>query len=183
MAFLFIKGRNEALEINDKAARNAKSTWESCCLTKKHEPLEIGELTIMTSEIKAIQLDTPESEDKERKLFADYLDWRNNFKHLPAEEKAEKSFQYFLFAYYTHTGKKEVDEKQKEYVLKITKEFFEKYPTWCFPSMKIYEQILKKVKKNIVTEETSDKLFMAGERLLYLTEMNELNFLAERLKT
>ncbi len=181
MAYIFIRGKSEALEINDKLARQAKGKWESCCLTKRHEPLEIGELTIMTSEIKAIQTDMPEQEDKEKKLFADYLDWRNEFKQLSPTERAEKSFQYFLFAYYVFTGKKEVDEKQKEYVLKITAEFFEKYPAWCFPSMKIYEPIFKKAGKNTVTEETSDKVFMAGERLLYLTEMNEINFKAECL--
>ncbi len=182
MAYIFLRGKEEGLEVDNGAARLAKLTWERCVQTKRHEPVEIGSLSILTSEIKGIQLDGEERKDLENENFEKYIAWRNEFKNLSPAEKAEKSYQHFLLAFYVYTGKKEVDEKQREYVLKILQEFFEKHPSWCIPSLKIYEPIFKKAGIHEILGQKEDIIFMAGKQLLDFTEINELNFGVERLK-
>jgi len=146
MAYIFIRGKDDAVEVENASAKQIKPIWEHARLTRKHVPVEIGLFSTMTDEIKGIQLDNETSLDKTQDKQKE--EWKKeviSFLKLSPETKAEKSFDYFLLALYVFTGQKEVDEKQKKNVLSLMTKFFEKNPKWAAPSLRLFKNIFEKI--------------------------------------
>ena len=172
MAYVFLKGVREGVEIDNEDAKKAKGIWEDCCVSKKHFPIDLGNSTILTSEIKGIQLDCEEIDDGFEKSVAEYHKSRETLLKLSPKERAEKALPHFMLALQIFCGLKEITEEQRTFVLEKIQTFFENNPAWTIPSFRIYKPVFEKIGLREGGDK-NDHLWEAGLRVLERSEEKE----------
>lgn len=174
MATIYLKGIRDPIQIPDDKYEEAYEKWSECCATKEHEPMRIGNKSVLTSDIKGIEKEDDRATVNDANFDKTLEKVRENRRYmlsLSPKERAEENFTHFILALqvFCKKNKEDVNEAQKRYVLEKMEVFFENNPGWIVPSMAVYRNVFEKIGYR-----EDENIFIAGAlRFLEKVEATE----------
>lgn len=173
MAYIFIRGRQDAIEVDQADAIRVKNDLESG--QAPSTVVSFKDSVWKLAEIKGVKLDPKEQEDGFKAILEKYRTDRQELLSLSLEERAKKSLSHFELFYWSNTGEKSTNELKQKALGKII-EFFKENPHWTLPSITIYKDLLDKIIDN------GTMWHGAGIRALTECEYNERKLAGHILK-
>jgi len=165
MALVFIKSRQQPIEINTEKARGIKARWLGDSFNKIekadiHDVLDLGEWAGEYGQIRSIDLYSKhpdeERESRQKKMEEEQREQRmkeDEFRKLPPEEKAKK-MEFFKVTWSVRNGFKSepIPQKVLDKVYQIQLKYYKNNPEALSVPMSEFILILPKNKSELLED-------------------------------